>query len=170
LVESNSLQESDEPRFLTTNASSIDRHLQAFLPGILDKEDSDTVMDVYERYCVALLWTRSGLVQETQIEDIASWLVLREDETARVVKTLEDLKHLQEPWNKGREGTDFKWERQVLEAVQLGTLGRFIFAMLLQYVREKVMREPSSALEGFTLLSECRHADASTTDDAPEDG
>ena len=148
---------------LTTNASSIDRHLQAFLPGILDQEDSVTAMDVCERYCAASLWTSSGLVQEAQAEKIAGWLVLREDEPARVVKAFEDLKHLQEPWMQGREGTDGKWERQVLEALQLGTLGRFIFAMLLLYVREKVIREPSSALEGFTLLSETiRQWDAET--------
>ena len=61
------------------------------------------------------------------------------------------------------QGADGKWERQVLEALQMGTLGRFIFAMLLLYVREKVMREPSSALEGFRLLSETiRQWDAET--------
>jgi hypothetical protein len=118
---------------------------------------------VCERYCAASLWTSSGLVQEAQAEEIAGWLVLREDEPARVAKTFEDLKHLQEPWMQGREGTDGKWERQVLEDLQQGTLGRFIFAMLLQYVREKVMREPSRALEGFTLLSETiRQWDAET--------
>jgi hypothetical protein len=163
LVESKSLQESDEPRLLTTNASSIDRHLREFLPGILDQRNSDTAMDVCERYCAASLWTSSGLVQEAQAEEIAGWLVLREDEPARVAKTFEDLKHLQEPWMQGREGTDGKWERQVLEDLQLGTLGRFIFAMLLLYVREKVIGEPSSALEGFTLLSETiRQWDAET--------
>ena len=126
-------------------------------------------MHVCERYCAASLWISSNLVQERYITNstflpIASrWLVLREDERARVAQTLEDLKHLQEPWMQGREGTDGKWERQVLEALQLGTLGRFIFAMLLQYVRAKVMREPSSALEGFTLLSETiRQWDAET--------
>jgi hypothetical protein len=150
-------------RLLTTNASSIDRHLQEFLPGILDQRNSGTAMDVCERYCAASLWTSSGLVQETQAEKIAGWLLLREEEPASVVKAFEDLKHLQEPWMQGREGTDGKWERQVLEALQLGTLGRFIFAMLLLYVREKVMREPSRALEGFTLLSETiRQWDAET--------
>jgi hypothetical protein len=153
----------DMQRLLTTNASSIDRHLQEFLPGILDQRNSGTATDVCERYCAASLWTSSGLVQETQAEKIAGWLLLREEEPASVVKAFEDLKHLQEPWMQGREGTDGKWERQVLEALQMGTLGRFIFAMLLQYVREKVMREPSSALEGFTLLSETiRQWDAET--------
>jgi hypothetical protein len=158
-----SLQESDEPRLLTTNASSIDWQLREFLPGILDQEDSGSAMDVCERYCAASLWTSSGLVQEAQAEKIADWLSLREDERARVVKAFEDLKPLQEPWMQGREGTDGKWERQVLEALQLGTLGRFIFAMLLLYVREKVIGEPSRALEGFTLLSETiRQWDAET--------
>jgi hypothetical protein len=153
LVESESLQESDEHRLLTTNASSIDRHLREFLPGILDRQNSPCLNSV-GRYCAASLWTSSDLVQETEAKDIARWLVLREDERACVVKAFGDLKHLQEPWMQGREGTDGKWERQVLEALQLGTLGRFIFAMLLSYIREKVIREPSSALEGCRLLSE----------------
>ena len=163
LVKSKSQQESDEPRLLTTNASSIDRHLQAFLPGILDQEDSVTAMDVCERYCAASLWTSSGLVQEAQAEKIARWLVLREDEPARVAETFADLKHLQEPWMQGREGTDGKWERQVREALQLEKLGGFIFAMLLSYIREKVVKEPSRALEGFKLLSDIiRQWDAET--------
>jgi hypothetical protein len=161
-----SRKESDqptEPRLLTTNASSIDRHLREFLPGILDQRNSDTAMDVCERYCAALLWTRSGLVQEPQAEDIARWLVLREDEPALVAKTLEDLKHLQEPWMQGREGTDGEWERHVFEALQLEVLGRFIFSMLLSYIRKKVKRDPSGALDGFKLLFEAiRQWDADT--------
>jgi hypothetical protein len=155
LVKSNSLQESVEPRLLTTNASSIDRHLQEFLPGM--------ATDVCERYCAALLWTSSGLVQEAQAEEIARWLVLRENEPVRVAETFADLKHLQDPWMQGREGTDGKWERQVREALQLEKLGRFIFAMLLSYIREKVAKEPSRALEGFKLLSDTiRQWDAET--------
>jgi hypothetical protein len=151
------------------NIPLIDRHLKDFLPEILDQEDSSSKTDVCERYCATSLWTSSGFVQEGQAEKIAGWLVLREDEPARVVKAFEDLMHLQEPWMQGREGTDGKWERQVLEALQLGTLGRFIFAMLLLYVREKVMREPSSALEGFTLLSEIiRQWDAETDEERLE--
>jgi hypothetical protein len=63
----------------------------------------------------------------------------------------------------GREGTDGEWERHVFEALQLEVLGRFIFSMLLSYIRKKVKRDPSGALDGFKLLFEAiRQWDADT--------
>jgi hypothetical protein len=153
----------DKPVLLTRNIPLIDWHLKDFLPGILDQKAGSTKTDVCERYCAASLWTSSGLLQETGAEKIDTWMLLQGDEPAHVAKALKDLQHLKTPWMTGCEGTDGEWERQVFEALQQEVLGRFIFAILLSYIREKVMREPSSALEGFSLLSKkIRQWDAKT--------
>jgi hypothetical protein len=153
----------DKPVLLTRNIPLIDWHLKDFLPGILDQKAGSTKTDVCERYCAASLWTSSGLLQETGAEKIDIWMLLQGDEPAHVAKALKDLQHLKNPWMTGCEGTDGEWERQVFEALQQEVLGRFIFAILLSYIREKVMREPSSALEGFSLLSKkIRQWDAKT--------
>jgi hypothetical protein len=151
--DSTSLEESGEPRF-TTNAPSIDMHLRDFLPG--NQKKSSMNMDVCECYCAASLWNSSGLLSEEKSrEKIARRLGLRENEDAACVgKAFEELQHLQEPWMQEREGTDGEGERQVFEALQLETLGKFIFSMLLSYIRKKVKREPSGTLDGFKLLLE----------------
>ena len=156
LVDSQSLEESGEPQF-TTKAPSIDMHLRDFLPG--NQMESSMKMDVCECYCAASLWNSSGLHQEEKSrEKIARRLGLRNDGPARVEKAFEELLHLQNPWMQGREGTDGDWE-----ALQLEALGRFIFSMLLSYIRKKVKREPSGELDGFKLLFEAiRQWDADT--------
>ena len=161
LVHSQSLEESGEPRF-ATKAPSIDMHLRDFLPG--NQKESRMKMDVCECYCAASLWNSSGLLPEPKSrEKIARRLGLRKDEPARVGKAFEELLHLQKPWMQGREGTDGEWERHVFEALQLEVLGRFIFSMLLSYIRKKVKRDPSGALDGFKLLFEAiRQWDADT--------
>ena len=100
---------------------------------------------VSKHYCSASLWTSSGLLQETSA-DIAEWLKLLGDAKVPFENTLEALKHLQEPWIGGYAGTHGEWERQVVEALQLESLGRFIFAMLLSYIREKIKSEISRSL------------------------
>jgi hypothetical protein len=100
LVDSQSPEESGEPRF-ATKAPSIDMHLRDFLPG--NQKESSMKMDVCECYCAASLWNSSGLLPEPKSrEKIARRLGLRKDEPARVGKAFEELLHLQKPWMQGR--------------------------------------------------------------------
>jgi hypothetical protein len=144
---------------------ALDDLLKRFTPDFLEKASSTTTERACENYCAASLWTASGLLQDASAEKIATWLLLNKEDSVLVQDTYAALKHLQEPWLQGVTGANGEWEAQVLEMLQFEALGPFVFGILLSRIRDKRKKEPSSALEGFTLLSESIQKWDADTDD-----
>ena len=146
---------------------ALDYLLKRFTPDMLEKASSkwSTTEHVCERYYAASLWTGSGLLQDTSAEKLATWLQLNKEDSVLVQDTCAALMHLQEPWLRGVAGANGEWEKQVFEMLKFEAFGPFVFGILLSHIRDKIKMEPSSALEGFTLLSETiRQWDADTDD------
>jgi hypothetical protein len=144
---------------------ALDDLLKRFTPDMLEKASSTTAEHVCERYYAASLWTGSGLLQDTSAEKLATWLRLNKEDSVLVQDTCAALKHLQEPWLRGVAGANGEWEKQVFEMLKFEAFGPFVFGILLSHIRDKMKMEPSSALEGFTLLSETIHQWDADTDD-----
>jgi hypothetical protein len=117
----------------------LDKCLSDFTPAALHGA-FDSEIAVCEHYCSASIWTSSGLLPVIRPDAIINWLQLEREEGVRVSKSYKELTSLQGPWIEleGAEGKDGEWERQVCEVLQMETLGRFVFAILLAYIREKV--------------------------------
>jgi hypothetical protein len=105
------------------------------------------------------------LLQDTSAEKLATWLQLNKEDSVLVQNTCAALMHLQEPWLQGVAGANGEWEAEVLQMLQIEALGPFVFGILLSRIRDKTKKEPSSALEGFTLLSESIQKWDADTDD-----
>ena len=108
-------------------------------------------------YCSTQLWSNSGLIQGL---DMCEWLNnLRKKERDNATKAFGALTTLQEPWFERCGRKDGMWEHKVKEALERETLtGRFIFGMLLSYIRRSIERAPGSAMEDLSVLgSEIEH-------------
>jgi hypothetical protein len=107
--------------------------------------------------CSTQLWSNSGLIQEL---DMREWLNnLKKLERDDATKAFTALTTLQEQWFQGCGRKDRMWELKVKEALERETLtGRFIFGMLLSYIRLSIERAPDSAMEDLSVLgSEIEH-------------
>ena len=139
------------PELLAARVHLLDKCLQDFTPDSLDRPVGAEKVAVCELYCAASLWRGSDLLQKTHDDKIADWLGLRKDESARAAESLHALTRLRPPWI---EGADGEWESQVCDTLELESLGRFAFGMLLSDVRDKMRHDPGRATQGLTALAE----------------
>jgi serine/threonine protein kinase len=141
--------EENEPVTLET----LEHVVQRFKPARLVPEVGSSSLI----HCSTQLWSNSGLIQEL---DMLEWLNnLREHERDDATNAFTALATLQEPWFEGCGRKDGMWERKVKESLERKTVtGRFIFGMLLSYIRRSIESAPGSAMEDLSVLgSEIEH-------------
>jgi len=108
-----------------------------------------------EKCVLALLWERSGLIPNS-LSQAALSEVLAEYGDNAVIRSNELYKglcDLSEPWFQGHVLKDEKWAKEVCSALRLKIMGRFIFAIVLKYIREQFQRDVVRAEHDLKMLS-----------------
>jgi len=113
-------------------------------------------------YICAKLWECSDLMPGAYIQELQASLFSQE-----AAYEAHDLWHLESPWFAGQAShTHSLWSQEVFEAMQLKTLGRMLFPVILQHICMQFISDPVSAVEKLAPLA--LHLEAWTTEDAWE--
>ena len=127
---------------------ALDHALTLFTPS--SQGNSLPTLDVHNvkpnallRYCVERLWSDAGLIQAPEIEG---------SEFEEAAEKFRALRSLNGPWFEGCRAKSGVWEKEVVGALRTRTLGRFVFGMLLSYIKNQVARVYEGAMEALGAL------------------
>jgi len=79
-------------------------------------------------------------------------LEIEEAEFEEDTKMFQALRALDDPWFEGYGTKGGVWEKKVVGALRTKTLGRFVFGMLLSYIKNQVARVHEGAMEALGAL------------------
>ena len=123
----------------------------------MSQSQIDTLKDSFEgnslqMHIWASFWQGSGLISETLLLQKSN-AVMDHDELL-----CKSLFNLAEPWfdnqcSQNEESVRSEWARQVCCALRLKIVGRFLFSVVLRYVREQIQTQPVKAAQKLEPLA-----------------
>jgi len=113
-------------------------------------------------YICVKLWERSDLMTGSFIQELQASFFSKE-----AVDEADGLWRLDSPWFESHAShTTNLWSQEVVEAMQLKTLGRMLFPVILQHIRMQFKIDPGSAADKLAPLAS--HLEAWATENPLE--
>ena len=145
-----SAREQQSPRPEVASMEGLERFVKTF-PSRLPDNSVSADASLSEKYCGAWLWITSGLMTEVRETELVKWLQ-KDEASKQMLGDMVALKQFGAPWITAMHARER--EKQILDALRTETLGRFIFAILLSFIRGKTAANPAHAEDELRGLSE----------------